>query len=98
MVYSADTSVVSPALNPFTAGHATVSANTIVFTNFYDYTEGPLPIEVKVCYDCSVSAAYTINFELQVIDCESEAMTVFDPGNCPLTVTFPVFYEVYSWE
>ena len=78
MVYSADTSIVSPALNPFTAGHATVSANTIVFTNFYDYTEGTLPIEVKVCYDCSVSTAYTINFELQVIDYESEAINYFE--------------------
>ena len=98
MVYIANALVASPTHNPFTAGHATVSVNSIIFTDFYDYTEGTLPIEVKICYDCSVSAAYTINFDLQVIDCESEAMTVFDPGNCPITVTFPVFYEIYRWD
>ena len=23
---------------------------------------------------------------------------MIDPGNCPLTVTFPAFYEEYTWE
>ena len=54
VVYSADALVSSPTHNPFAAGNANITDHTIVFTNFYAYTVGALPIEVKVCYDCRV--------------------------------------------
>ena len=73
VVYSAEVvSVVDPPIfDPFSTPvgqHVNVTANTIEFTNFHDYTEGSLPIEVKIFYDWAVSVAYTINFQLTVID------------------------------
>ena len=41
--------------------------------------------------------AYTFDFDILVIDCEKELMTLTDPGTCPLFGTFPVFLETYRW-
>ena len=55
-------------------------------------------VQLEVSSTMDTRAAYTVTFEIQVIDCELETMTLTDPETCPLVGTFPDFLITYQWD
>ena len=79
-------------------GNVAQSDNTFYFSDFHDYTDGLMTVQVEVSSTLDTRAAYTVTFDIQVIDCELEIMTLTDPGTCPLLGTFPDFLVTYQWD
>ena len=72
-------------------GHVVQTDNEFVFSNFHEYTAGLMTVQVEISSTIDTRVAYTIDFDINVIDCELETMTLIDPETCPLVGTFPVF-------
>ena len=57
-----------------------------------------MTVQVEISSTIDTRVAYTVDFDINVIDCELETMTLIDPETCPLVGTFPVFLETYQWD
>ena len=80
----------------FSSGLANANDNVITFSNLSAYEVGLIDVQMEVSSTLKLSAAYTINFEMEVIDCYSEIMTSPNPPLTSLAVTFP-FDEKLHW-
>ena len=91
IVYSAST---TSGYDPFTAGHAVIDNNVgvLTFNDFHNYSEGMMKVQVEIKSSHNLTvAAYTIPFDIEVIDCQSHDIIVYEPDKCPIAQTFSNF-------
>ena len=61
---------VTEGYEPFGPGHATSTDNVILFENFHEYEQSIMKVQVDIKQSVHTEIVYTINFEVEVIDCE----------------------------